>query len=59
VSSELGHGLLPKFAHGRMIHSRLPGCSKSSNKTKIQRRDNRDRESHAPFVKTYATLGYL
>merc|ERR1712051_220744 len=53
VRSELGP-VLPKSAHGRMIRSRQHGCSNYSPEW----RENR-RESHAPFVKTYATLGYL
>lgn len=40
---------------GAEIRSRLHGYSPNM---KSQRRDNR-KESHAPFVKTYATLGYL
>merc|ERR1712008_238106 len=51
VRSELGP-VLPKSAHGRMIRSRQHGCSNYSPEW----RENR-RESHAPFVKTYATLG--
>jgi len=50
--------LVKTFARGKMIRSHPPGCDLGGPGCETSR-ESCKKESHPPFVKTYATLGYL